>query len=124
MGGAGGDVGSRIEALNQEHTLSSKERVSLQEQIGVTAVTEQRGLIHRFSDWWALHQKQLLLWEAKQQAESAAAAFLARHKTLEAPSDANQARAPATAEPARGGEASKKLARASREKSDGDFKAA
>jgi len=119
---AGGDSTSRIEALNQEHTLSSKEIDSL--QIGVTAVTEQRGLIHRFSDWWALHQKQLLLWEAKQQAESAAAAFLARHKALEAQSDANQASAPATAKPARGGEATKTLAKASPEKSADLLKAA
>src|SRR5229473_1253009 len=60
---AGGDSTSRIDALNQEHTLSSKESDSLQKQIGVTAAIEQRGLIHRFSEWSALHQKQLILWE-------------------------------------------------------------
>jgi small-conductance mechanosensitive channel len=111
---AGGDSTSHIEALNQEHTLSSKAIDSL--QIGVTAAIEQRGLIHRFSEWWTFHQKQLLLWDAKQQAESAAAAFLAKHKVLEAQSDGKQAGAPAAAEHAGSGEATTASANLSKEK--------
>ncbi|HET8925172.1 MAG TPA: mechanosensitive ion channel domain-containing protein [Candidatus Acidoferrum sp.] len=79
---AGGDPNSRIEALNQEHEASSKAIDNL--QIGVSAVVEEHGLIHRFTQWLALHQKQTLLREAKQQAESGAASFSEKHSTLEA----------------------------------------
>jgi len=84
---AGGDSNSRIQAMIQEHKASSEAVDTL--KISVSAAIEQRGLIHRFSEWWALHQKQLLLWQAKQQAESAAAAFSATHNGLEA-QDAKQ----------------------------------
>ncbi len=114
---AGGDSTSRIDALNQEHTLSSKESDSLQKQIGVTAAIEQRGLIHRFSEWSALHQKQLILWEAKQQAESAAAALSASHRELEAQSDAKQGSAPAAVGPASAGKAASAPTNLSKEKS-------
>jgi small-conductance mechanosensitive channel len=89
---AGGDSSSRIEALTQEHEVSSKKIDSLKESLKADtgAAAEQRGLMHRFSEWWALHQKQLLLWQAKQQAESAAAAFSASHNALETQSDAKQ----------------------------------
>ena len=87
---AGGDSSSRIEAITEEHESSSKVidslMVSLKTAGGVAV--EQEGLIYRFSEWWALHQKQLLLWQAKQQADSAAAAFSASHKALEAQSEA------------------------------------
>jgi small-conductance mechanosensitive channel len=83
---AGGDSSSRIEAMTQEHESSSKVIDSLKVSLKAAgdAAVEQRGLIHRFSEWWALHQKQLLLWQAKQQADSAVAAFSASHKALEA----------------------------------------
>jgi small-conductance mechanosensitive channel len=89
---AGGDSSSRIEALTQEHEVSSKKIDSLKESLKADtgAAAEQRGLMHRFSEWWALHQKQLLLWQAKQQAESADAAFSASHNSLETQSDAKQ----------------------------------
>ncbi|HKW33488.1 MAG TPA: mechanosensitive ion channel domain-containing protein [Candidatus Acidoferrum sp.] len=81
---AGGDSSSRIEAMTQEHEASSKVIDSLKDSLKATAgeAVEQRGLIHRFSEWWALHQKQLLLWQAKQQAESAASAFSTQHNAL------------------------------------------
>ena len=87
---AGGDSSSRIEALTQEHEASSKVVDSLKDSLKATAgaAVEQPGLIHRFSKWSALHKKQLLLWQAKQQAESAAAGFSARHNALEARSQA------------------------------------
>src|SRR5215471_16257954 len=104
---AGGDSTSRIEALTQEHDRSSKNIDSLKDSLRATAgaALEQSGLIHRFSEWWALHQKQLLLWQAKQQAESAAAAFSASHNALEAQSEAKQGSRPASASPAGAGRA-------------------
>jgi len=85
---AGGDASSRVEALTREHDNSSKQIDPLKDSLKATAgaAVEQPGLMHRFSEWWALHQKQLLLWQAKQQAESAAAAFSASHSALEAQS--------------------------------------
>src|SRR5215471_18290093 len=104
---AGGDSTSRIEALTEEHDTSSKKIDSLKDSLKATAgaALEQSGLIHRFSEWWALHQKQLLLWQAKQQAESAAAAFSATHNALEAQSEAKQGSRPASASPAGAGRA-------------------
>jgi len=91
---AGGDPQSRIETMMQEHKASSEATDTL--RINVSAVTEQRGLINRFSQWLTLHQKQLLLWQAKGAAESKAASLSARHNALDADLDlgkknANQA---------------------------------
>ena len=88
---AGGDSGSRIEALTQEHETSSKKIDGLKDNLKATAAVEQRGLIHRLSEWLALHQKQVLLWQAKQQAESAAAEFSVRHNALETESEKGDA---------------------------------
>ena len=85
---AGGDSSSRIEAMIQEHDASSK--VIDNFKINVSAAIDQLGLVHRFSEWWTLHQKQLLLWDAKRQAESAARELASKHKALEAQSDAKQ----------------------------------
>ena len=98
LGRAGGDSASRIEAMIQEHKASSD--VVDNFKITTTAAAEQRGLIHRFSEWWTFHQKQLLLWDAKQQAESAAAALSARHDALEAQSATKPRSNPAAAGPA------------------------
>lgn len=98
---AGGDSTSRIEALTQEHDRSSNVVDGLLKNgLKATAVAEQPGLMHRFSEWWALHQKQLLLWEAKQQAESAAATFTANHNALEAKSATKQGSTSGTTAPA------------------------
>jgi small-conductance mechanosensitive channel len=78
---AGGDASSRIDALNQEHEASSKVIDNL--QITASGAIQKMGLSHRFSDWWALHQKQVLLEQAKQEADSAAASLLAAHNALE-----------------------------------------
>ena len=81
---AGGDPDSQIEALREEHKTSSEATDTERERIAATAPVSQSGLIHLFSEWSALHEKQLLLWNAKQQAESAAAVFSAKHNALEA----------------------------------------
>jgi len=89
---AGGDASSRIEAMIQEHEVSSK--VIDNFKINVSAAIDQPGLVDRFSEWWTLHQKQLFLWDAKRQAESAARELSSKHKALQAQSDAKQKGAP------------------------------
>jgi small-conductance mechanosensitive channel len=79
---AGGDPKSRIEAMMQEHKASSEATDAL--KVNVAANVDQAGLIHRLQQWMTLHQKQLLLWHAKQEAESAAASLSARHNEIEA----------------------------------------
>ena len=107
---AGGDSTSRIEALTQEHETSSKKIDGLMKSLKATpgATLGQPGLMHRFSEWWALHQKQLLLWQAKQQAESTAAAFSANHNALEAQSGTKQGSTSETTAPASTGGANAK----------------
>jgi small-conductance mechanosensitive channel len=78
---AGGDPKSRIEAMMREHKASSAATDAL--HVKVSTAPEERGLIHRFEQWLALHQKQLLLWNAKQEAESAAASLFAKHNLLD-----------------------------------------
>ena len=79
---AGGDPKGRIQTMIEEHEAASHAADSL--QVAVSNTVEERGLIHRFEQWMTLHRKQMLLWQAKQEAESAAASFLARHKAREA----------------------------------------
>jgi len=79
---SGGDPKGRIQAMVEEHEAASHAADSL--HVTVSNAVEERGLIHRFEQWSALHQKQMLLWQAKQEAESGAAYFSARHKVREA----------------------------------------
>jgi small-conductance mechanosensitive channel len=95
---AGGDPKSRIEKMMQEHKASSAATDAL--HVTVNTAADERGLIHRFSQWMAFHQKQLLLWKAKLEAESAAAALSARHNALEAQIDERKKNAPPPGEPA------------------------
>ncbi len=97
---AGGDPKSRIEAMMQEHKASSEATDAL--KVNVTAAVDQAGLIHRFQQWMGLHQKQLLLWQAKAAAESQVAWLSAKHNQVEAQIDAvkkNAARAGGPVEP-------------------------
>jgi len=91
---AGGDPKSRIEAMMQEHKASSEATDTL--RVNLSAAAEQRGLINRFAQWLALHQKQLLLWQAKQAAESKAALLSARHNELDAELNAGKNKTPQT----------------------------
>src|SRR5229473_8358609 len=85
---AGGDPKRRIEAMMEEHKASSQATDAL--HVTISAVAEERGLIHRFGQWMAFHQKQLLLWKAKQEAESATASLSARHDAVQAQVDARK----------------------------------
>src|SRR5260370_9224510 len=74
--------------MMQEHKASSQATDAL--HVSISAVAEERGLIHRFGQWMTFHQKQLLLWKAKQEAESAAASLSARHDAVQAQVDARK----------------------------------
>jgi len=65
----------------QEHDAASE--ASDATKVAVSTPIEPHGLIQRFQQWSALHQKQLQLWRAKQDAISASMAFTAEHKSLE-----------------------------------------
>ncbi|HEY2460285.1 MAG TPA: mechanosensitive ion channel domain-containing protein [Candidatus Acidoferrum sp.] len=78
---AGGDPQSRIQAMVQEHEEASK--LSDTTHVAISVAANARGLIHRFQQWSALHEKQLQLWQAKQQAESAAERFSREHSEIE-----------------------------------------
>jgi hypothetical protein len=72
----------------QEHKASSEATDAL--RANVSAAVDEGGLIHRFQQWLTLHQKQLLLWQAKQAAESAAALLSARHNEIAAQIDSRK----------------------------------
>jgi small-conductance mechanosensitive channel len=77
---AGGDLQDRIEAMAKEHEAASQ--VSDATKLAVSAPIEPHGLIQRSEQWSALHQKQLQLWRAKQDAISMAAALARQHEAL------------------------------------------
>jgi small-conductance mechanosensitive channel len=85
---AGGDPQGRIQTLVEEHEAASHVADSM--KVAVSTQVEERGLIHRFERWLVLHQKQLQLWRAKRDSESAAASFSAKHDALAAQIDAEK----------------------------------
>jgi small-conductance mechanosensitive channel len=78
---AGGDPQGRIQTMVEEHEAASHSSDTT--HVTVSEPEEARGLIHRVQQWSAWHQKQLQLWRAKQDAESAAASFSSKHAALE-----------------------------------------
>jgi small-conductance mechanosensitive channel len=85
---AGGDPQGRIQTMVQEHEAASQASDTM--KIEAHTLAEERGLIHQFRQWSDLHQKQLQLWGAKQEAEAAAASFVAKHTALAAQIDAGK----------------------------------
>jgi small-conductance mechanosensitive channel len=78
---AGGDPQGRIQSMVEEHEAASHSSDTT--HVTVSEPPEARGLIHRLQRWSELHQKQLQLWRAKQDAEAAASLFAAKHAALE-----------------------------------------
>jgi small-conductance mechanosensitive channel len=78
---AGGDPQGRIQTMVEQHEAASHSSDTT--HVTVSEPADARGLIHRVQQWSAWHQKQLQLWRAKQDAESAAASFSAKHAALE-----------------------------------------
>jgi len=78
---AGGDPQGRIQTMVEQHEAAS--HASDSTQVTTTEPAETGGLINRLQRWSALHQKQLQLWQAKHDAESAAASLSLKHDALE-----------------------------------------
>jgi small-conductance mechanosensitive channel len=89
---AGGDPKGRIQAMVQEHEAASQ--VSDTTKVTVSAPIEVHGLIQHFQRWLTLHQKQLQLWHAKQDATSAATALSMKHNSLQQQIGAQKEKSP------------------------------
>src|SRR5260370_8598161 len=74
---AGGDPQGRIQTMVEQHEAASRSSDST--HVTVSEPPDTRGLIHRVQQWSAWHQKQLQLWRAKNNAESAPPTFSSRH---------------------------------------------
>jgi small-conductance mechanosensitive channel len=92
---AGGDPQDRIQAMVKDHEASTKATEAA--LAAATSPAEERGLIHRAAQWWALHKRQLLLWRAKAETENTIGSLSARHDALEKELDADKAKAGASA---------------------------
>jgi small-conductance mechanosensitive channel len=78
---AGGDPQGRIQTMVEQHEAASHSSDTT--QVTVTEPAESGGLINRLQQWMVWHQKQLQLWSAKHDAESAAASLSLQHDALE-----------------------------------------
>jgi len=85
---AGGDLADRIQAAKKEHEDAAHATGSAIPS--GQPPPEELGLIHRIQQWMTLHEKQFLLWQAKTQAEAAAARLAAEHNALDAKLDAEK----------------------------------
>jgi small-conductance mechanosensitive channel len=83
---AGGDPQDRIQAMVEEHEVASQSSDTT--KVNVSAAAEPRGLVQRSQQWWTLHQKQLRLWRAKQDALTMAETLSGQHESLDAQADA------------------------------------
>jgi small-conductance mechanosensitive channel len=96
---AGGDPQDRIQAMVAEHEASTKAtEVALDDKKKEAPPEEERGLVHRATQWWALHKKQMLLWRAKAATANTIGTLSARHDTLEKELDADKSKAGASAD--------------------------
>src|SRR5215467_14101615 len=94
---SGGDARGRIQAMVQEHEAAS--HASDSTKVSVSPAVEARGLIEHLQRWYALHQKQMQLWRAKEDAESSATMRAAQHDSLDRQLDAQKDKsAPAPAD--------------------------
>ena len=91
---AGGDPKGRIQSMVEEHEATS--HVADTMHVSVDNSVEAQGLIHRVQRWSALHQKQLILKRAKQDAESLATSLTVQHNALESQIGSDKARAAQT----------------------------
>jgi small-conductance mechanosensitive channel len=89
---AGGDPQGRIQAMVQEHEAASQ--ASDTTKVAASAPIEAHGLVRRFQQWSELHQKQLQLWRAKQDATSAAKALSMKHNFVEQQIGAQKEKSP------------------------------
>jgi len=121
---AGGDPKGRIQSMVEEHEAAS--HVADTMHVPVDTSVEAQGLIHRVQRWSALHQKQLLLSNAKQEAESLAMSLTVRHNALESQVGSDKAHAGQTkaqASPGAASDGSRKPSNLNREESTSLVKA-
>jgi len=78
---AGGDPQGRIQTMVEEHEAASHSSDTT--HVSISEPPEARGLIHRLQRWSELHQKQMQLWSAKQEAESAARSLSLKRASIE-----------------------------------------
>ena len=78
---AGGDLQAHIQAMLQEHEAAS--HASDATKIVVSELVAGRGLINRAQQWLALHEKQLQLLQAQQEATARANVLAAKHEAQE-----------------------------------------
>ena len=100
---AGGDVANRLQE-SQQNLKEAQSKGTNYPPI-VDSLSSEKGLVHRYQQWSALHGKQLQLWTAKQNAETAAAALSAQHNALESQLEAEKANLPQLLHHAKGSDA-------------------
>ena len=104
LSAAGGDSVERLQTMKQQHETAAQ---SAQSAIPAAQQADDRlGLIHLAAQWRALHQKQMQLWQAKSETESAEARLKAKHDALDAQIEAAKASIPELAHHSKGVEAS------------------
>ena len=91
---SGGDAHGRIQQLQQEHDTAEKNGPVLP---ALSTSAEDRGLVNRFRQYFALNQKKRLITQAKAAADSAALVLAEQHDALEAQTDAEKFNIPALA---------------------------
>ena len=91
---SGGDAHGRIQQLQQEHDTAEKNGPALP---ALSTSAEERGLVNRFRQYYALNQKKRLITQAKAAADSAAVVLAEQHDALEAQTDAEKFNIPALA---------------------------
>ena len=89
---AGGDPVGRLRAMKEEHEATSKNTEAAIPS--VQEPPEQLGLIHWVTQWRNLHQKQMQLWRAKSETETAEARLSAKHDALDAQIQSAKAQIP------------------------------
>jgi small-conductance mechanosensitive channel len=89
---AGGDPEDRIQEMEKEHEAATHGPGS--SLPNVATPPEEFGLLRISQQWLGLHQKQLQLWRAKQDAESTAAVLTGQHNALETQVDAAKVESP------------------------------
>src|SRR5580700_5360503 len=89
---AGGDLQGRIQAMTEQHEAASQSSDST--KVSVSEPKETHGMVPHLREWWAFHQKQMQLWQAKRDAETAVATLAARHNVVEQKGDAANQQAP------------------------------
>jgi small-conductance mechanosensitive channel len=96
---AGGDPQDRIQAMVAEHEASTKAtETALEDKKKETLPAEERGLVHRATQWWALHKKQMLLWRAKAATANTIGTLSARHDALDKELQTEKSKAGASAD--------------------------